>query len=459
MPADLLITGVVPLDASAATPEQAWRGQLSDFGSPVDVAISDGRIAAITPAAATPAAGGAAGASGQSAARRVISGEEAFLLPGLCDIQVHFRTPGAQESETITSGSIAAAVGGVTACVMMPNTLPPIDSVAMMQEVLALTAGAPCDVRTSACVSVTRAGERTVDFAALHAAGVRVFTDDGDAVADDAVMEAALAATTTLPGAVISQHAEDPTMVAGGVINSGAVAQQLGVPGRPGEAEETIVVRDLELARRTGGRYHVLHLSTAGALAAVRSAKAAGVNVTAEVTPQHLVLTEEDVPRLGTDGKMNPPLRRATDVGALRAGLADGALDAVATDHAPHSAHLKALSLAEAPPGMLGVETMAAVLWTEMVATGEISPRRFVQVTSSSPAAIAGIAEHGRPIAVGEPANLVVFDPKQTWTVDRASLHSRSENTPWHGRSLIGRPRHTVLAGAAVVVDAVPALD
>ncbi|HCB33812.1 MAG TPA: dihydroorotase [Acidimicrobiaceae bacterium] len=374
-------------------------------------------------------------------------------MPGFVDIQVHFRTPGAPESETIASGCAAAAAGGVTACVMMANTEPAIDSVEMVAEVMAAAVGAPCDVRTSAAVTVGRAGERTVDFAALHAAGVRVFTDDGDAVADAELMAAALTATTQLAGAVVSQHAEDPALVAGGVVNAGPVAERLGVAGRPAEAEERIVARDIELARRTNGRYHVLHLSTAAALRRVVAAKAEGLRVSAEVTPQHLVLTEDDVERLGTDAKMNPPLRRADDVAALRAGLVDGALDAVATDHAPHHAAAKARTLAEAPPGMIGVETMAAVLWTELVADATMTPARFVRVTSTAPAGIAGIAEHGRPVAVGEPANLVVFDPHESWTVDRNRLHSRSVNTPWHGRTLGARPRHTILRGVPVLVQ------
>lgn len=428
MSADLVITGCV----------------MADMGPPVDVTLSQGRIVAIEPARS---------ATSGSIAHRTLNGEGALLLPGFVDIQVHFRTPGAQHSEDIESGSAAAASGGVTACVMMPNTDPPIDSIEMVRTVLGLAADARCDVRTSACVSVGRAGERAVDFAALHALGVRVFTDDGDAVAEPELMRAALVATTNLPGAVISQHAEDPNLIAGGVINAGRVAEQLGVAGRPAEAEERIVARDLHLCKQTGGRYHVLHLSTAASLAHVAKAKSQGVRVTAEVTPQHLALTEDDVPRLGTDGKMNPPLRLANDVAALRLGLVSGALDAVATDHAPHHPSLKDCSLAQAAPGMLGVETMSAVLWTELVASGEMSLARFVEVTSTTPARIAGITEHGRPVAVGEPANLVVFDPAQTWTVDRNGLHSRSVNTPWHGRELTGRARHTILAGVPVMAD------
>ncbi|WP_428119515.1 dihydroorotase [Candidatus Poriferisodalis sp.] len=430
MAADLVITG----------------GRLTDAAKPltvdpVDVVIEDGQIVAVMPA-------GDAGP-----ARRTLDATGALVMPGFVDIQVHFRTPGGTESEDIASGAAGAAMGGVTACVMMPNTNPTIDSPDMVREVLSLATGAPCDVRTSAAITLGRQGERLTDMAALHAAGVRVFTDDGDCVADDALMEMALAATVGLPGSVVSQHAEDPSMVAGGVINDGAVAQRLGLAGRPAAAEESIVARDLALAATTGGRYHVLHLSTSAAMARVSIAKRNGLNATAEVTPQHLVLTEDDIERLGTTGKMNPPLRLRSDVEALRLGICDGTLDAVATDHAPHHPSLKDTSLRDAAAGMTGVETMASVIWSEMVEAGAMSPARFVEVVSMAPARIAGIAEHGHRVEAGMPANLAVFDPAQHWTVHADELQSRSRNTPWAGRELTGKVRHTVLAGRPVVAD------
>lgn len=415
-------------------------GKLLSGDERVDVVVDGDRITAVTPA----------GQGGD--ARRTLDASGAWIFPGFVDIQVHFRTPGGTESEDIASGAAGAAMGGVTACVMMPNTVPAIDTPDMVREVLSLAAGTPCDVRTSAAITAGRAGERLSDIAALYAAGIRVFTDDGDCVADDAVMEAALEATVGLPGAVISQHAEDPAMVAGGVINDGVVARRLGVAGRPAAAEESIVRRDLALAARTGGRYHVLHLSTSAAMARVAIAKRNGVAVTAEVTPQHLVLTEDDVERLGTTGKMNPPLRLRSDAESLRLGICDGTLDAVATDHAPHHPTLKNQSLGDAPPGMLGVETMASVVWSELVASGAMTPQRFVEVTSTAPARIAGIAEHGNPVAAGCPANLTVFDPGARWTVAAQDLQSRSQNSPWAGTTLVGRARHTVLAGEPVVV-------
>ncbi len=403
-----------------------------------DVLLADGRIDTV-------------GEPGTLSGDRTLDASDALVMPGFVDIQVHFRTPGGTESEDIRSGAEGAAMGGVTSCVMMPNTVPTIDNVRVVADVLALARNAPCDVRTSAAITVDRAGAELVDFAALHAAGIRVFTDDGWSVADSAVMRRAFEATRDLPGAVLSQHAEDPALTDHGVLNDGAVAARLGLPGRPREAEEIIVARDIALARATGGRYHVLHMSTSLALAHVREAKAEGLRVTAEVTPQHLVLTEDDVERLGTSGKMNPPLRLSEDVEALRAAIVDGAVDAVATDHAPHHPDLKAQPLATAPPGMLGVETMAAVVWDELVASGAMTAERFVDALSVAPARIAGIAEHGRLVQPGVPANLVVFDPDAPWTVDGSTLHSKSTNTPWQGRRLGSRVRHTVVGGEVVV--------
>ena len=281
---------------------------VDDAGSrPGDVVIAEGRIAAVVPPGES--------VDGNPTVHD-ISG--CLVMPGLVDIQVHFREPGRTEAEDIRSGSLGAAAGGMTAVVMMPNTTPAIDSPAVVAQVMRAGEGMPVDVHTSACLTIGRQGERLVDFDALHAAGVRVFTDDGDVLADAGPMRQALEATTRLPGMVVSQHCEEPTLVAGGAINEGTVAAALGVRGRPREAEEVIVARDVALARLTGGRYHVLHMSTSLALEHVRRARAEGVAVTCEVTPQHLVLTEEDVVRLGTNGKMNPPLRTAGDVHALR---------------------------------------------------------------------------------------------------------------------------------------------
>lgn len=410
---------------------------------PADVLIGGHYIEAITPAGEC-----------DPGKARVLDADGAFVLPGFVDIQVHFRTPGATDSEDLTSGSAAAAAGGMTACVMMANTTPPVDNVDTWRELREAANPLPCDLFPAACVTVGRAGERLVDMKELFAAGARVFTDDGDAVADADVLRQALVATTTHQGAVVAQHAEDPTQVEGGVINAGAVADRLGVEGRPAAAEYELVRRDVALAIETGGRYHLLHTSTAQSIDAVLVGKINGARVTAEVTPQHLVLTEDDVERLGTTAKMNPPLRTADDRAALAEAICTGAIDAVASDHAPHADELKSQPLAEAPPGMTGVETAASVVWTHFVVPDAMSVGRFAQVMSSTPARIAGLTGHGGYIAVGYPANLTVFDPTATWTVDAAQLHSKSHNSPWHGDTLTGRARHTLLWGAPTLIDA-----
>lgn len=405
-----------------------------------DVVLSDDLVTAVLPAGQVRQRGAA-----------VTDVTGCLITPGLVDIQVHFREPGGTEAEDIGSGAQAAARGGVAAVVMMPNTTPPIDTPDMVREVRSLGRRALVDVHTAAALTIDRAGERLVDFDRLYQAGVRIFTDDGSALMHSGLMRQALEATTRLAGMVVSQHAEDAALVAGGAINEGAVAHRLGVQGRPPEAEEIIVARDLILARSTGGRYHVLHLSTGAALELVSQARGRGVDVSCEVTPQHLVLTEEDVARLGTVGKMNPPLRTAADVTALRVGVAGGTVDAIATDHAPHSPARKSLPLDQAPPGMLGVETAATVVWTHLVGPGLLTPQQAITLLSVRPARIAGLSRHGGPVAPGRPANLCVFDPEEQWRVDATSLASRSANTPFDGEPMTGRPVLTVVDGRAVM--------
>ncbi len=379
-----------------------------------------------------------------------------WVTPGLVDLQVHFRTPGPGRAETLESGALGAALGGITACVMMPNTDPPIDSVEMVDEVRRRAAGLPCDLVASATITRGRAGEHLTDLAALAACGVRIFTDDGDAVADPRLMRGALEFSSRFSGVVIAQHAEDARLVAGGSMHEGPASRRLGRRGRPREAEDVIVARDLELARATDGRLHVLHLSSGRSADLIRSARASGVRVTAEVTPQHLVLTDDDVESLGTSGKMNPPIREASDRAALVEAIRDGTIDAIATDHAPHDCDAKSAPFESAPPGMLGVETSAAVVFTELVGNGVLSVERAVQLVSIVPARIAGLADHGGPIAVGRPANLAVIDPAARWTVDADRLASLSQNSPWNGRAMTAQVRHTVLRGAFTVRDGVP---
>ena len=409
---------------------------------PADVRVVDGRIAEVG-ARLAPSSGAT-----------VLDAQGCVVAPGLVDLQVHLREPGREEAETIESGARAAALGGFTAVVAMPNTEPPLDDAAVVRAVLDQGRRAPCHVAVAGCITRGRKGVELAPLGELYDLGVRIFTDDGDCVADPLVMRHALEYATALPGAVIAQHAEDPALVAGGHMHEGAWSSRLGIPGRPAEAETTIVARDLALARLTGGRYHVLHLSSAGSADLVRAAKADGVRVTAECTPQHLVLTDASCASFDPVFKMNPPLRTDADVAALRTALADGVVDAIATDHAPHAPETKDVPFEEAPPGMLGVETALAVVLTELVAHGHVTLERCLEALSWRPARIAGLHEHGGPIAPGRPAHLCVVDPALRFTVDAARLASRSRNSPWHGRELTGKVRHTVLRGEVVVRDA-----
>jgi dihydroorotase len=368
----------------------------------------------------------------------VLDADGAVVSPGLVDIQVHFREPGREDSETVDTGARGAALGGFTAVV---------------QAVLERGRASVCDVHVAGCITRAREGKELAPLGELYDVGVRVFTDDGDCVADAGVMRRALEYSTALPGAVIAQHAEDPSLVAGGHMHEGEWSSRLGIPGRPAEAEITIVARDLVLAERAGARYHVLHMSTAGAAALVRDAKARGVRVTAEVSPQHLTLTDEACAGFDPVFKMNPPLRTQSDVDALTAAVIDGTIDAIATDHAPHAPETKAVPFEEAPPGMLGTETALAVAITQLVETGKLPLASVLAQLSWQPARVAGLTEHGGPVAEGRPAHLCVIDPSETWVVDARNLASRSRNSPFDGRKLTGRVRHTICRGEAVVID------
>jgi dihydroorotase len=382
----------------------------------------------------------------------VLDATGCIVAPGLVDLHVHLREPGREEAETIETGSRAAALGGFTAVVAMPNTEPAQDSLAVIEFVRAQAQRAAlCDVHPAGCITVNREGKVLAPFGELAAAGVRLFTDDGNGVQDPQLMRRALEYAGPL-GITLAQHCEIAQLTKGAVMHEGACCSHLGLPGWPAIAEELMVHRDIELSRLTGTPVHLLHLSTARSVALVRAAKADGVAVTAEATPHHFTLTDELLASYSAVFKVNPPLRTAADIAAIKAGLADGTIDAIATDHAPHPPEDKEAPLDQAPPGMLGLETALALALTELpLPIGEI-----VAAMSWKPAAIAGIADrHGRPIAAGEPANLVVFDPQATWTVIPARLASKSRNTPYVGRPLRGKVRHTILAGSPTVVDGV----
>jgi dihydroorotase len=391
------------------------------------------------------------------AGAEVLDADGMVVAPGLVDLHVHFREPGREESETIDTGARGAALGGYTAVLCMPNTDPPLDDSAVVRAVLDRGRGTACDVRVAGCITKGRAGVELAPIGELHDLGVRIFTDDGDCVADTAVMRRAFEYTSALPGAVVAQHAEDPHLVAGGHMNEGEWSARLGIPGRSATAEEVVVARDLALARLTGGRYHLLHTSTAAATQLLRAAKAEGLRVTAEATPQHFTLTDAACETFDPVFKVNPPLRADADREAITAGLVDGTIDAIATDHAPHAPETKAVPFEEAPPGMLGVETALALAITRLVEPGLLTLSDVLARMSWQPARIAGIeAEHGGPIAAGRAANICVVDPSAQWVVDATAVASRSANTPFDGWKLTGRVMHTILRGEAVVVHGEP---
>lgn len=400
-----------------------------------DVVVEDGVITAVGTGIAAPA-----GAT-------VLDAGGCVVAPGLVDLHAHLRQPGREEAETVESGAWAAALGGYSAIVAMPNTEPAIDSAAVATEVLALGRAAPVEVAVAGAITVGREGERLAPMAELAALGVRIFTDDGAGVQDGGLMRRAMDYARGL-GATLAQHCEDERLANGGSMHEGSWSSRLGVPGVPAAAEEAMVARDLVLARDSGARLHLLHLSTAGSVALVRQAKLGGVPVTAEATPHHLTLTDAECAGYDPVCKVSPPLRSDADVAALRAGVGDGTVDAVATDHAPHAPEAKDVPFDQAPPGMLGLETALAVT---MEALGL---EQALAVMSWQPAAIAGLADrHGGPVAPGAAANLCVVDPQARWTVDPWALASRSRNTPFAGRVLTGRVRHTVAAGCPVVID------
>ena len=385
---------------------------------------------------------------------RELDASDCFVAPGLVDLHVHLREPGDEEAETIDSGARAAARGGFTAVVAMPNTQPPLDDAAVVAAVLARGAGSACEVVSSSCITKGRAGAELAPMGEMHALGVRIFTDDGNCVADAGVMRRALEYARSLPGAVVAQHAEDPGLARGGHMHEGAWSSRLGIPGRPAAAEDLIVSRDIELAALTGAAVHFLHVSSARAVDMVREAKARGLPVTAEAAPHHFTLTDAMCATFDPLFKVHPPLRTPADVDAIKAGLADGTIDAIATDHAPHTPEAKERTFEEAPPGMLGLETALALALTELVEPGVLTLIDAVALLSWRPAAIAGIADrHGGPVEAGRAANLCVIDPAATWEVDPTRLASRARNTPYGGRKLTGRVRHTVLRGEPVVID------
>ncbi|HSM67563.1 MAG TPA: dihydroorotase [Ilumatobacteraceae bacterium] len=382
----------------------------------------------------------------------VVDAAGLVVSPGFVDLHVHLREPGREEAETIETGSRAAALGGFTAVVAMPNTDPTQDSVEVVDFVRRQGRRAGlCDVWPAGSITIGRAGETLAPFAELAAAGVVIFTDDGNGVQDPLLMRRALEYADGL-GITLAQHCEVERLTGGAVMHEGDCCSRLGLPGWPAIAEELMLHRDIELVRLTGVGMHFLHLSTAGSVELVRRAKADGLPVTAEATPHHFSLTDERLESFDALYKVNPPLRTSADIAAIRAGLADGTIDAIATDHAPHAPDTKERPLDEAPPGMLGLETALGVSLSSL----DMPLAEVLAALSWRPAAIAGIGDrHGRPVEPGEPANLTIVDPDAEWEVVPARLASKSRNTPYVGVPLRGRVRHTIFEGTPVVVDGV----
>ncbi len=384
----------------------------------------------------------------------VLDAAGCVVAPGLVDLHTHLRQPGREEAETVESGARAASLGGFTAVVAMPNTEPTLDSAEAVRNVYELAATATAEVAVAGAITVGRAGDRLAPMAELAELGVRLFTDDGSGVQSAGLMRRALEYATGL-GVTLAQHCEDATLAADGAMHEGAWSSRLGIPGMPAAAEEVMVARDLALAGATGARIHFLHLSTAGSVELVRRAKAEGLRVTAEAAPHHFTLTDACTAGYDPVFRVNPPLRPSSDVEAVKAGLADGTIDAIATDHAPHAPEAKDLPFDQAPPGMLGLQTALSLALTEL----DLPIARILALMSWQPAVICGLdTDHGGgqggPVAPGSVANLCVIDPAATWTVDPRALASRSRNTPYAGRTLSGRVRHTLYRGEPVVIDA-----
>lgn len=390
-----------------------------------DVAIVDGIISEAAPRDAD-----------------VFDASNLIVCPGLMDIHVHLREPGQTHKETIETGTAAAAAGGFTFVACMPNTNPPLHHPDVVREVIRRAAAADhCTVGPVACITKDRQGRELTDFAALQEAGAVAFSDDGDGVEDDAVMRAAFERARELD-AVLIQHCEYRSISAGGVMHLGAVSRRLGLPGLDPRSEEAMIERDIGLCRETGGRYHVAHISTARGVELVRRAKLDGLSVTAEVSPHHLLLTDEACADADPNTKMHPPLRTAADVEACRKGLLDRTIDCIATDHAPRTVQEKAAGFQDAPPGIVGLETAVGLAARAMVQSGSADWPQLIAWLTIGPAKVLGLPRDA--IRIGEPADLTLIDPQAQWVVDPQRFRSKGRNTPFSGWKLGAAPVGTV---------------
>jgi dihydroorotase len=370
-----------------------------------------------------------------------------IIAPGFVDMHVHFRAPGFEYKEDILTGAAAAAAGGVTTCCCMPNTSPVADTAEIVKYIMDRVKQTPVQVLPYGAVTIGQKGRELTDFPVLKAAGAIALSDDGNPIQSAELARRAMKLAREHDLLIVS-HCEDAEMVKNYAANEGEISRKLGLPGRPAIAEEIMVARDALLAAETGAKVHIAHVSTAGSVEIIRKAKAAGIAITAETCPQYFTLTENVILRQGSLARVNPPLRTADDAAAIIRGLADGTIDAIATDHAPHSADEKALPLAEAPSGMIGLETSLALALKFLYHTGVLSIDRIIALMSTNPARILGIGTG--TLAVGDRADIVIFDPDEVWVVDPDQFKSKARNTPFAGMNLRGRVKYTISRGEVV---------
>ncbi len=403
---------------------------------PEDILIQDGVITQV-------------GTAITSSADETLDATGLIALPGFVDLHTHLREPGRENSETIATGSLAAARGGYTAVSAMANTLPVADTAAIVEQVSAIGKSVGLvDVFPIGAVTKGLEGHELADLGSMaqSKAAVRIFSDDGNCVSDPLLMRRALEYVKQFDG-VIAQHAQDPRLTEGSQMNEGVIASTLGLKGWPAVAEESIIARDILLANMVGARLHICHVTTAGGVEIIRWAKAQGMKVTAEVTPHHLLLSDKLAQSYDPIYKVNPPLRTSADVSALRAALIDGTIDIIGTDHAPHPVENKECEWQNAAFGMVGLETAFPILYTTLISTGAMSWKRAAEVMSSTPAEIGGYKNHGQELKAGSPAQIVLIDPSGSMVVDRAQLASKSKNTPFHGMEFQGTVAATVFNG------------
>jgi len=403
--------------------------------NPSDILLKDGKIASI------------AENIEQTSEMTVIDASGKTAAPGFVDLHVHFREPGFEYKEDIRTGSAAAAAGGVTTCLCMPNTYPKADNFTTISLIAEKGKNASVRVLPVGAVTIGQNGEQLTDFKALKKAGAKALSDDGNPIQSAEIARRAMQEAKKLDMVIIS-HCEDEKMVRNYAVNEGRVSEALGLPGRPASAEDIMVARDVLLAQETGAKVHIAHISTATSVAIIRYAKKHGIPVTAETCPQYFSLTEEAIFSHGTLARVNPPLRTANDVDAIIEGLADGTIDAIATDHAPHSEKEKALPIEDAPSGMIGLETSLAVAVTYLYHTGKLPMDKIIKLMSTNPARIFGI--DGGTLQVGSRADVVIFDPYEKWQVQPSDFRSKARNTPYAQMELFGKVKYTMVQGEIV---------